>query len=116
MKFWVGDYLSDAGHLSTVEHGAYLRLLFEAWKTSTCSLPDDPAWIKRKLRISDDEFSQFFKPIIAEFWTKEDHRIYQKRQRREFEDMVHRSEMAKRAANILHGNRKVIPLKTKESD
>jgi len=114
MKFWVTDYLGDAGHLSTIEHGAYLRLLIEAWKTSTCSLPADAAWIKRRLRISDEEFEQVFRPVIAEFWTEEDHRIFQKRQRKEFINMIHLSEQGKMAANKRHHGRKVIPLKIKD--
>ena len=116
MKFWVGDYLTKTHHLSVQEHGAYVRLLMEAWATPTCSLPDDPAWIKRRLHVTDDEFDEFVKPIIDEFWTKEVHRIFQKRQRKEFENAIYRSEMAKSAANKRHHGRKVIPLKTKEDE
>ena len=114
MKFWVADYIGDTHFLTLQEHGAYLRLLIEAWSTPSCSLPDDPAWIRRRLGITAEEFNEYVKPVIAEFWTKEDHRIYQKRQREEFEDMVMKSESARMAINKRWHGRKVIPLKTKD--
>ena len=112
MKFWIPDYTSKTHHLSVQEHGAYIRLLMIAWTTPGCSIPDDAAWIRRRLRVSEEEFSEFVKPIIDEFWTKDDHRLYQKRQRKEFEDAIYRSEMAKDAINTRWHGRKVIPLKT----
>lgn len=112
MKFWMGNYMADTHHLTIPEHGAYLRLLIEAWDTPTCSLPADPSWIKRRLRVTDEEFDQYVRPIIAEFWDEEDHRIFQKRQRREWELAKHNSEMGKRAINARWSRRKVIPLKT----
>lgn len=116
MKFWFGNYMGDANHLTLAEHGAYLMLLILAWDNPTCSLPNDPAWLKRKMRISDEEFDQNVRPVIDEFWTLEDHRIYQKRQRKEWESAVHNSEMGKKAANRRWDGRKVIPLKTKKTD
>ena len=116
MKWWISDYQADTGHLGPGEHGAYLMLMLEAWKTPSCSLPADPAWLKRRLRFTDEEYALFAAPVIAEFWTEEDHRIYQKRQRAEFEDAAHRSEMAKKAANLRWSAGKVISLKTKETD
>jgi len=114
MKFWISDYIGKTHFLSLAEHGAYVRLLIEAWKTPTCSLPDDPAWIKRRLGVSDEEFTKSVQPVIAEFWLKEDHRIYQKRQRKEFQEMVYRSEMAKMAINKRWHGEKVISLKPKD--
>jgi len=114
MKLWIGDYLKKTHHLTVQEHGAYLRLLLEAWHTPGCSLPDDPVWIKRRLRVSDDEFAEFVRPVIDEFWTKEDHRIHQPRQREEWMDAIHRRNMAKKAADKKHHGQKVIPLKNKD--
>ena len=112
MKFWISEWVSATKHLTFSERGAYLALLTEAWDSPTCSLPADPAWLCRKLGVSPELFTSLVRPIIDEFWTEEDHRIFQKRQRKEFEDAIHRSEMAKNAINHRWRGRKVIPLKT----
>ncbi len=84
MKFWPGNYLGDTGHLSLAEHGAYHLMLCFAWDNSTCSIPADPKWIKRRLRVDDEEYDCDVRPVIEEFWTEEAGRLHQKRQRKEF--------------------------------
>ncbi len=84
MKFWPGNYLGDTGHLTLAEHGAYLMLLFHAWDHPTCSLPADPEWLKRRLRVDDEEFASVVQPVIEEFWIEEEGRLHQKRQRKEW--------------------------------
>ena len=112
MKFWLTNYIGDASHLTLAEHGAYLLLLIAAWDSPGCSLPADDAWIKRRLRLTSRQYERDVCPVIEEFWTKESGRIYQKRQRKEWESAQIKSEQAKNAAKTRWN---VIPLKTKGS-
>lgn len=41
MPFYVGDYLRDTMHLSTLEHGMYLRLILHYWEHG--SVPETTA-------------------------------------------------------------------------
>ena len=34
MPFWVGDYTKDTMHLNTIQHGAYLLLIFHLWTSN----------------------------------------------------------------------------------
>ncbi len=114
MKFWILPFKAGTGHLTKAEKGCYMDLLCEAWDTPTCSLPADPAWIRRRLCVSVEEYDESVRPVLDEFWTEEDHRIFQKRQREEWKLALHNSEAGKAAANVRWSGRKVIPLKTKE--
>lgn len=84
MPLFVDAFDSDTGHLSLEEDGAYNRLLRLCWKTADCSVPNDPAWIARKMRLTDEAFARIVGPIINEFFEIEKGRIFQKRQRKEF--------------------------------
>jgi uncharacterized protein YdaU (DUF1376 family) len=114
MKFWPGNYLGDTGHLSLAEHGAYLLMLCFAWDNSTCSIPADPKWIKRRLRVDDEEYDCAVQPVIEEFWTEEAGWLHQKRQRKEFFEAKasaeRRAKSARKAAEVRWG---VDPLKGK---
>ncbi len=115
MKFWLRVWKADTMHLTFAQRGAYLALLTEAWDTPTCSLPADPAWLQRRLCATDDEYSESVQPVIDEFWTLEDHRIFQNRQRKEWKSAIERADAGKLAANVRWSGRKVIPLKIKDS-
>lgn len=56
MQFYVGDYLRDTGHLSTLEHGAYLLMILHYW--SKGSLPNDDAALARICRMSSREWAR----------------------------------------------------------
>lgn len=50
MPLWVGDYISDTQHLSTLEHGVYLLLLMHYWRNG--ALTDDKSKLMRITRVS----------------------------------------------------------------
>ncbi len=92
-------------------------LMCLAWDASSCSVPDDPEWIKRRLRVDDEEFERDVQPVIVEFWTSEEGWLFQKRQRKEWFDAKasgeRRAKSARTAAKVRWGND---PLKIKDFD
>lgn len=50
MPLYVADYLADTGHLSTIEHGAYLLLIMHYWAND--GLPTDEAKLKNIAKMS----------------------------------------------------------------
>ncbi len=69
MPLYVADYLADTGHLSTIEHGAYLLLLMHYWRTG--ALPIDDDGLARIARMSMRRWA-FAKQSIIKFFS-EDH-------------------------------------------
>jgi uncharacterized protein YdaU (DUF1376 family) len=61
-------YLADTRHLSTLEHGAYLLLLMEAWRRPHCNLPDDDLLLARLSGLPVVEWLEI-KPTIMAFWS-----------------------------------------------
>lgn len=55
MPFYIADYLADTGHLSTLEHGAYMLLIMHYWQHSR--LPDDESKLARICRMTSAEWS-----------------------------------------------------------
>lgn len=68
MPLYVSDYLGDTGHLSTVEHGAYLLLIMHYWQAG--SLPGDDAKLARICRLHADEWAAI-RETIAEFFDED---------------------------------------------
>lgn len=68
MPIHIGDYMRDTGHLSTLEHGAYLLLLFHYW--STGKLPTDDRKLATIAGMSTAEWRKA-RPTIAEFFDEE---------------------------------------------
>ena len=70
LQLWTDAYLGDTGHLTTIEHGAYLLLLMTAWRTKDCSLPDDDKILARYCRMNTHQWARI-KPIMLTFWKVE---------------------------------------------
>lgn len=82
---YVDDFEADTAHLTIEEDGAYNRLLRLCWRTPGCSVPDDPKWIMRKMRVSADDFYRVVEPLIDEYFTRGVGRVFSARLQLEYE-------------------------------
>jgi uncharacterized protein YdaU (DUF1376 family) len=69
------DFEAKTSHLTLEEDGAYNRLLRLCWMTPGCSLPDDDAWIMRRMRVDEATYERVVKPLIGEFFTRKSGRV-----------------------------------------
>lgn len=65
MPIYVGDYVRDTTHLSTVQHGAYILLILHYWTRG--ELPDDDQQLANITRLSLDQW-QSHRPILQKFF------------------------------------------------
>lgn len=79
------DFEADTSHLTLEEDGAYNRILRLMWMTPGCSLPDDAAWISRRMRVDAETYARVIAPLIEEFFKRQGGRIISPRLREEFE-------------------------------
>lgn len=107
------DFEAKTSHLTLEEDGAYNRLLRLMWMTPGCSLPDDDAWIMRRMRCDFDTFERVVKPVIDEFLSREDGRVFSARLMQEHRLSNERHK--KRVEAGKRGGRKTKPLKNKET-
>lgn len=66
MPLYVSDYIGDTAHLTTLEHGAYLMLLFTYWMRQK-PLPDDRVKLSRIAKVTPDEWAAM-ETTLAEFF------------------------------------------------
>lgn len=67
MPLYVADYLADTGHLSTLEHGAYMLLIMHYWQNE--GLPADDKRIARVVRLPYDDWMEI-KEVISELFNE----------------------------------------------
>ena len=70
MQFYVGDYLADTGHLTTVQHGAYLLLMLNYWRRGE-ALADDDARLSATVKMTKRVWLRN-RPVLAEFFEVSD--------------------------------------------
>ena len=66
MPLYVADYLADAAHLTTLEHGAYLLLIMNYWQRGE-PLPNDDARLARIARLNPKEWARV-RDTLSEFF------------------------------------------------
>lgn len=107
IPLYVDDYEAATAHLTIEEDGIYNRLLRLCWRTPGCSLPNEPAWIARKIRISQEEFDRVAAPVLKEFFVLSRGRLVQRRLKREFDD-ISRKKTARKEAGKKGGAAKAL--------
>ena len=64
MPLYIGDYLADTSRLTTEQHGAYLLLLMDYWRSGR--LPDNDQVLSQITKMSPDAFSNA-KAMLMQF-------------------------------------------------
>lgn len=68
MPFYVANYLADTGHLSTLEHGAYLLLIMHYWQNE--GLPVEDGKLARICRMTLPQWKKI-RSTLADFFSEE---------------------------------------------
>jgi uncharacterized protein YdaU (DUF1376 family) len=84
MPLYWGDYLKNTGHLSTLEHGAYLLLIGHYWGSGR-PLPDDDAVLARIVRLNRPAWRKV-RPAIEPFFDCRDGLWHHRRIERELKE------------------------------
>lgn len=83
LPLFTDAFIADTIHLSALQTGAYIMLLMAAWRTPTCTLPDDDKILAKYARLDLRNFIKN-KPLLMGFWEKNvDGTWYQRRLRDE---------------------------------
>jgi uncharacterized protein YdaU (DUF1376 family) len=77
MPLYVSDYLADAGHLSTFEHGAYLLLIMNYWQRGG-PLPNDEKQLARIARVTMPQWRKIAPTITRFFVSQGDFFVHQR--------------------------------------
>lgn len=65
MPLYIGDYKADTAHLSTIEDGAYLLLIFHYWRAGC--LPKDDGSLARIAKMTAKQWASHKSVILAFF-------------------------------------------------
>ncbi len=84
LPLFTDSLVADTDHLTDEEFGAYLRMLIVSWRSSSCDMPNDLAWIKRRF-VGAREHPEVYEQLVEEFFTKRGSRLQQKRLMKERE-------------------------------
>lgn len=82
MPLYIGDYLADTARLTTEQHGAYLLLLMDYWRSGR--LPDDDSVLAQITKLTPDAWSNA-KAMLKQFFSIEDGHWVHKRVEQEIE-------------------------------
>lgn len=84
LPLFTDSWVADTKHLSRLERGTYHDLLVLMWRTPECRVPNDDAWLAKRLNMTSEEVRDELRPIITEFCKTDGNHIFQKRLRKEW--------------------------------
>ena len=84
MPLAVESWDADTSHLSDAEDGIYGRIIRIMWKSPAQRIPNDDAWIARRMRRTVEDVVRDVRPIIVEFCQNDGNWITHKRVDREW--------------------------------
>src|SRR6516165_8848453 len=90
----IADWTTDTNHLNHCERGLYLDILILMWRTPDCRVPNDMAWLSKRLRTNPDDI----KRLIEEFCDCDGNWITQKRLSKEYDFVTKAHEVRSVAA------------------
>ncbi len=79
LMLWTDAWVADTHHLHRYIRGTYHDLLILMWRSPGCTVPNDDAWLAKRLRMTPEEVSTELRPIISEFCQTDGNRLWQKR-------------------------------------
>lgn len=100
--FYLGDYLADTGHLSLVQHGAYLMLMAHYYSTGK-PIKASAKQLQRICKATNKQEISEAQEVLDEFFILRDGFYYHERIERELKKAAELSE--KRRAAGLKGGR-----------
>jgi len=97
LPLWVTKYEGKCAHLTLEEDGAHTRLLRLCWQTPGCTIPTDPVWIARRMRVDLPTYERVVGPILAEFFVVANGRWQSLRLLAEYERATRKTDARKQA-------------------
>ena len=109
MPLYIGDYLADTSRLTTEQHGAYLLLLMDYWRSG--KLPNNDQVLSQIAKLSPDAWSNA-RAMLEQFFSIEDGFWVHKRVEQELQQAVdNKTKNHKRAVDAANAR-----WKTQEND
>ena len=78
MPFYIGDYLRDTMHLTTLQHGAYLLVLMAMWSSASGRINFNEGNLCRITGLTPQQWKEN-QLVLMQFLTVENGEIFQKR-------------------------------------
>lgn len=85
LPLFTDAWIADTKHLSRLERGTYHDLLVLMWRTPECRVPNDDAWLGKRLGMTLEEVRAELRPVISEFCQSDGNYVVQKRLRKEWQ-------------------------------